>query len=58
MNSSIFYRLQGELPDRFWYQLNGKTPQENYDEQKANMLSRLNAENDNVELVIRTEVKK
>lgn len=58
MNSSIFYRLQGKLPDRYWYQLNGKTPQENYYEQKANMLRKLNSENDDVELVIRTEVKK
>jgi hypothetical protein len=43
------------LPDRYWYQLNGKSAQENYQEQKEKMYAELTEEDD--ELYIVSEVK-
>ena len=38
--STLLSRQRGTLPDKFWHQLNGKSAQENYMEQKANMYER------------------
>ena len=43
-------RQRGMLPDRYWYQLNGRSAAENYADQK------LPAEDDE-ELIITSEVK-
>lgn len=48
--STIFAYQQGMLPDRYWYQLNGKTATENYIEQ------RLEEPEGEEEVVIRSEV--
>lgn len=42
---------QGVLPDRYWYQLNGRSATENYIEQ------RFEEQDDEEEVVIRSEVK-
>lgn len=44
-------RQRGTLPDRYWYQLNGKTATENYADQKQP------TEEDEEELIITSEVK-
>ena len=49
--STLLSRQRGTLPDRYWYQLNGKTETENYAEQKQAM-----AEDDTDELIISSEV--
>ena len=46
---------RGTLPDRFWYQLNGKSAQENYREIILKRQRALAEEED--ELVVRCEVK-
>ena len=46
---------RGTLPDRFWYQLNGKSAQENYREIILKRQRALAEEED--ELVVRSEVK-
>ena len=43
-------RQRGMLPDRYWYQLNGKTATENYSNQKQ-------PAEDDEELIIASEVK-
>ena len=53
--STLLSRQRGALPDRYWYQLNGKSPQENYQEQKEKMYAELTEEDD--ELYIVSEVK-
>ncbi|MBR5570552.1 MAG: hypothetical protein IKW10_06640 [Oscillospiraceae bacterium] len=47
----LLSRQNGTLPDRYWYQLNSKSPLENYIEQKQSMLDA-----DTDELIIRSEV--
>ena len=42
---------RGMLPDRYWYQLNGKSAQENYIEQ------RFGWRKDTEEVIIRSEIK-
>lgn len=44
-------RQRGTLPDRYWYQLNGKSAAENYADQKQSV------EEDSEELIITSEVK-
>ena len=48
--STIFAYQQGMLPDRYWYQLNGRSATENYIEQ------RLELRDDEEEVIIRSEV--
>lgn len=49
ITTKFAYR-QGMLPDRYWYQLNGKSAQENYNDQ---ILMR---QDDEEEVVIKSEV--
>ena len=58
--TTLLSRQRGTLPDRYWYQLNGKSAQENYMEQKANMYERFAEDNDDDgddEIFITSEVK-
>ena len=54
--TTILSRERGTLPDWAWYQLNGKTAQENYAEQKAALRSEED-ENEEYTLVFESEVK-
>lgn len=49
LSTKISYE-QGMLPDRYWYQLNGKSAQENYNDQ---ILMR---QDDEEEVIIKSEV--
>ena len=58
--STLMSREQGKLPDRYWYQFDGKSAQENYMEQKAKMHERFAEDNDDDgddEIFITSEVK-
>ena len=57
--STLLSRDRGSLPDKFWYQLNGKSAQENHQEQKAQMYERLAEQEDegDEEIFITSEVK-
>ena len=58
--NTLLSRERGTLPDKFWYQLNGKSSQENYMEQKAKMHERFAEDNDDDgddEIFITSEVK-
>ena len=57
--NTLLSRQRGTLPDKFWYQLNGKSAQGNYMEQKANMYERFAEDNDDGddEIFITSEVK-
>lgn len=46
------YRQRGSVPDKYWYQMNGKSAHENWVEQRANMYEQIlvqqeEAQNDN-----------
>ena len=45
---------RGQIPDQYWYQLNGKSAQENYNEI---ILARQRQFEDETEIIIRSEVK-
>ena len=53
--STILSRKLGKLPDKFWYQLNGKSAQENLEEQRERSYSDLKEEESD-ELQITSEV--
>jgi hypothetical protein len=56
--STLLSRERGTLPDRYWYQINGKSAQENYAEQKQRILAELNEEEeDSVHITSEVEVK-
>ena len=56
--STLLSRHRDTLPDKFWYQLNGKSAEENYMEQKAKMYERLAEQDDSdEEILITSEVK-
>ena len=56
--STLLSRHRGTLPDKFWYQLNGKSAEENYMEQKVKMYERLAEQDDgDEEIFITSEVK-
>lgn len=55
--TTILSHERGTLPDRVWYQLNGKSAQENYAEQKAALRSKED-ENEEYTLVFESEVEK
>ena len=50
-NTTLLSRQRGMLPDRYWYQLNGKTAAENYADQKQAI------KDEEEKLVITSEVK-
>lgn len=50
-NTTLLSWQRGTLPDRYWYQLNGKSATDNYAKQKQVL-----AEADSDELVITSEV--
>ena len=54
--TTLLSRECGTLPDKFWYQLNGKSAQENYQEQREKIYAVL-TEDDSDELHITGEVK-
>lgn len=54
--TTLLSRERGTLPDKFWYQLNGKSAQENYQEQREKIYTDL-TEDDSDELHITSEVK-
>ena len=49
LSTKLSYQ-NGTLPDRYWYQLNGRSATENYIEQ------RLESRDDEEEVIIRSEV--
>ena len=53
--STLLSRQRGTLPDKFWYQLNGKSAQENLEEQRERSYSDLKEEESD-ELQITSEV--
>ena len=53
--TTLLSRQQGSLPDKYWYQLNGKSAQENFQEQRENIYAELMEEDDD-ELIITSEV--
>ncbi len=56
--STLLSRERGTLPDRYWYQINGKSAQENYAEQKQRILAELTEEEeDSVHITSEVEVK-
>lgn len=57
--STLLSRQAGTLPDRYWYQMNGKSAQENYAEQKARIYEDLDEQYDDEdgEIFITSEVK-
>ena len=56
--STLLSRQRGTLPDKFWYQLNGKSAEENYMEQKAKMYESFAEQDDgDEEIFITSEVK-
>lgn len=59
MNDAIkLARSLGKLPDRYWYQLNGKTAQTNYAEQRRTICEALDDQEDEaVVFVLNSEVK-
>lgn len=62
MNKELlnFYRERGNVPDWAWYQLNGKSALENYQEQKVRIYDNF-VNSDDIETVnftFKSEVKK
>ena len=56
--STLLSRERGTLPDRYWYQINGKSAQENYAEQKQRILAELTEEEeDSVHITSEVAVK-
>ena len=56
--STLLSRERGTLPDRYWYQLNEKSAQENYVEQKQRILAELTEEEeDSVHITSEVKVK-
>ena len=55
--STMLSRQRGTLPDLFWYQLNGRSAQENYIDQKENMYADLTEEPDEFRIVSEVKLK-
>ena len=45
-NEIEYLRSRGKIPDKFYYQMNGKTAQENYNEQRRILLKGYKAKKD------------
>lgn len=55
--STLLSRQRGTLPDKFWYQLNGKSVQENYIDQKEKMYADLAEEPDELHIISEVKLK-
>ena len=55
--STLISRQRGTLPDKYWYQLNGKSVQENFQEQRENMYADLTEEDDELHIVSEVKLK-
>ena len=57
-----YFRDRGMVPDQFWYQLNGKSPQENFEEQRNNLYEQINYGDNNepmnIKVTCESKVKK
>ena len=53
-----YARRRGLMPDWAWYQLNGKSAQENWIQQRGNIMAALTAEDDTPQITFTSEVKK
>ena len=57
-----YFRDRGMVPDLFWYQLNGKSPQENFEEQRNNIYEQINYGDNNepmnIKVTCESKVKK
>ncbi len=63
MDKQTLYALRemGKISDRYWYQLNGNSPQENFNEQRKNFLDDIYGDEDeqtNVVFTFESKVKK
>ena len=63
MDKQTLYTLRemGKIPDRYWYQLNEKSAQENFIEQRQNILNNIYDDEDeqtNVVFTFESKVKK
>lgn len=54
---TLLSRQRGTLPDKYWYQLNGRSAQENYIEQKENMYADLTEEPDEFHIISEVKLK-
>ena len=55
--STLLSRQRGTLPDKFWYQLNGRSAQENYIDQKDRMFADLTEEADELHIISEVKLK-
>lgn len=55
--STLISRQRGTLPDRYWNQLNGKSAQENYQEQRENIYARLTEDDDTFCIISEVKIK-
>ena len=54
----IYARKRGLVPDWAWYQLNGKSAQENYAEQREQIIQSLIHEDPEINIVSEIKLKK
>lgn len=52
-----YARQRGWLPDWAWYQLNGKSAQENWTEQRRNILDQHDTGEEPTQIIFASEVK-
>lgn len=52
-----YARSLGKLPDRYWYQLNGQSAQENWMEQRQTIYERLTAQEDEEIIIMSKNLK-
>lgn len=52
-----YARATGRLPDWAWYQLNGKSAQENWTEQRRNILDQQDTGEEPTQIIFASEVK-
>ena len=55
--STLLSRQRGTLPDKFWYQLNGRSAQENDIDQKDRMFADLTEEADELHIISEVKLK-
>ena len=55
--STLLSRQRGTLPDKYWYQLNGRSAQENYIDQKEKMYADLIEEADELHIISEVKLK-
>ena len=54
---TLLSRQRGTLPDKYWYQLNGRSAQENYIDQKEKMYADLTEEPDEFRIISEVKLK-